>query len=796
MEVVYSIQKSKQIMNILDINTWYKQYGLLPVHLTNQDINDKYLMLDGGIGDFCLDVSTYDSPIDPNLYNSDSWSANTKNFVVVDNNNVTIHNWLKSSPEVIAINNVVSNIDKFYSYLLTKSYRTENDIVPFIIEIFRQLRNVTQESKSPSIALNLLYRLLISLQEDHSTIDNNQWGIDNVVIPSQFDFFVDKIRSGVNSKTPNMDIILRHTAGVLFQEAHRDALYFNPQRDLFGGVYSSLITKNELYTSAHYTPQYIARTIVEQSIKKIDLTSPSLKILDPACGSSEFLMEALKQLKNKDYRGQVTIHGWDISDIAISTSRFLLQYEKNTIWKDKLNFDIRMVDDSLKMPWDSDYDLILMNPPFVSWELLDKNSKESVTETLREMNLPRNKPNQASAFFHKAAKSLNENGILGCVLPTSLFVDDNYSSLRTNIYENLTLSLIAKLGNFVFDGALTDVGLFIGHRPKDILITPQLVWCNNEKGVVNFALRDLRKMTANNSETSTINEKKYSIYTPSQFPILQNNWKVISYDESKLVIDLEILLKEQRLVELKNIFTVKQGIRSGGNSIFEISTSDYQDIPDKEKYLYRRSVNNDTIKNGKLHLINYIWYPYGSNGLIFENEEVLQQKAPVSFEKLNKHIDILASRKSINADKWWTLSRHRRWLETTEPRLYSTEHGNSNSFAYDKEGGFVVERGYAWIPKKKFDTDDYYFYLAFFSSNLFDKLISIYNKQLSGGNSYALSAKYSNKIPIPDVQKCRSSVVYFELSNLGRLIMEDGSNFYKSKIDNILTSCFYIGLND
>ncbi len=782
-------------MDISDINTWYKEFGLLPVHLTHKGINNKYLMLNGGIGDFCLHLSMQGDLANAISYNSDSWSANTKNFVVIDNDKVTIHNWLKQDPEEIKINAVLGNLDKFYSYLLSKSYRTENDIIPFVIETFRQLRNITQESKSPAIALNLLYRLLISLNEDYSTIDSDKWGIDNVPIPNQFDFFVDKIKSGINSKVPNMDIILRHTAGALFQEAHRDALYFNPQRDLFGGVSSDLITKRDLYTSAHYTPQYVARTIVEQSLEKVDLTSLTLKILDPACGSSEFLMEALKQLKNKNYIGIITIHGWDISDIAINTSRFLLQYEKETIWKEKLNFQIEIVTDSLRKDWDNDYDVILMNPPFISWELLGKESKESVIETLQDVNLSLKKPNLASAFFHKAAKSINAKGVLGCVLPTSLFIFDSYSNLRTSISDSLTLSLIAKLGDFVFEGALTDVSLFIGHRPQNSLVMPKLIWCNNEKGVVGAALRDLRKMSANNNESFIVSEKKYSIYTPAQFPILKDNWKVVSHNENKFVIDLDIALNQQRLTELNNIFTVKQGIRSGSNTAFVISISDYDNLPNEEKYLYRKSINNDSIKGGKLNLTNYIWYPYNTDGLIFNNEKKLQQSAPKSYDRLKPYIDSLSSRKSISPGSWWSLSRHRVWVTKAEPRLFSNEFGNSNSFAFDKKGDYVVERGNAWIPKKKFKNEDYYFYLAFFASDIFDKLLSIYNKQLSGGNSYDLSAKYSKKIPIPDVHKCRDSAAYNDLSQLGQLIIEDGNKFYKNKIDYILTQYFYMEYN-
>ena len=170
--------------------------------------------------------------------------------------------------------------------------------------------------------------MLISLEEDYNQIDTNKWNIDNCTTPYQFDYFVDLLKQGVNSIIPQLDLILRHTAGALFQEAHKEALYFNPQRDLFGNVSSNLITKKEIYTSIHYTPQYLARSIVENSIKLLDLNKEIIKIFDPACGSSEFLIEALKQIKNKGYNGKVIIIGWDSSESAISTSKFLLNYEK------------------------------------------------------------------------------------------------------------------------------------------------------------------------------------------------------------------------------------------------------------------------------------------------------------------------------------------------------------------------------------------------------------------------------------------------------------------------------------
>ncbi|KAA6312789.1 hypothetical protein EZS27_036336, partial [termite gut metagenome] len=77
--------------------------------------------------------------------------------------------------------------------------------------------------------------------------------------------------------------------------------------------------------------------------------------------------------------GSVQVIGWDSSESAVSTSKFLLQYEKRTQWdNEKLDFNIKLVEDSLTEKWDNDYDLIVMNPPFVSWELLkNKESRDA-----------------------------------------------------------------------------------------------------------------------------------------------------------------------------------------------------------------------------------------------------------------------------------------------------------------------------------------------------------------------------------------------------------------------------------
>ena len=774
--------------DISDILVWKQNFGLLPIHLKPANNDSGFVMLNGGYGDFCLQTKKDQSDI--NDYYSKSWSSNTKNFVVLDDEKIKIFNWSKNKPEEVSKDEVAANFDKFYNYLLSKSYKSERDVIPFIIDIFRQFRNITLEKTNPVDALNLLFVLLTSLEDDYHAFDKNKWNVNEINIPNGFDYFTEKIQTGINNIKPELELIIRHSAGVLFQEAQKEVLFFNPQRDLFGGISSKIETTNKLYSSIHYTPPYLARTIVENAIRQLDLkTKKKLKIFDPACGSSEFLIEALKQLKELNYNGNIEVKGWDSSETAVNTSNFLLKYEQRTVWNKKLDFEINVVADSLTENWDNDYDLILMNPPFVSWELLnDKNSRDAVKGTLGSTFS--GKPNQASAFFYKSIQHLNKDGIIGCVIPSSLLTLDAYKKLRNDVYDLITINLIGKLGNFVFEDALTDVSLIIGHKPKTNHI-PIILWTNNEKGVAQNALRDLRKM--NYSNKFTVDEKDYSIFQPITFPLIQENWKPISLNENELLKTISRFVIEKKLVKVKDVFNVQQGINSGNNNLFKIQKSEFLELPVNEQKFFRPVIDNKAIKNGQLFIVNYVWYPYDHNGILIKTEKEFKQKAPSFFSKLKPFKDQLSTRGRKDDSNWWYLSEHRTWLLRNESRLVSTRFGNSDSFAFDNTGQFIVENGNAWLPKKEFeDLNYFYFYLSVFTSPFFDKLLSIYSKQLSGGNWYDLGRKYSQEIPIPNVHsvEVRSSNGYNKLVEMGKELSL-GNSYIKTVSDEILTKYFY-----
>ena len=671
------------------------------------------------------------------------------------------------------------------------SYRSEFDITPFILDIYRRLRVETGEDQEGINAINQLLLLLIATEneDDLNNINLMDWGLQENIQPiPNLDEYIQTLKNGSksingNKLYPNADLILRHSAGQLFQEAQKEAIFFNRQLGLFGGYSSNSEFKTRLYSSLHYTPSFLARSIVEFSLSKIDLNEKeNIKILDPACGSSEFLLEVLKQLKSLGYQNNIETHGWDISETAINISNFLLNYEKRE-WGERLAVNIRKVDNSLTEDWNNDYDLILMNPPFLSWELMNKDDREIVSEILGETN--RKKPNLASAFVYKSINHLNENGVLGTVIPSSILLMDSYKKLRNNIKEQLSLLLVGKLGNYVFKEALTDVSILIGKKPKTNNL-PLILWSRNEKRVITEAFRDLRKVNYGN--ISYVKENKsYNIYVPDVYPD-KENWKIISYKEQELKKELERLIILGQLKSVKDIFTVKQGIRTGNNKVFKITKEFYEQLPENERKFFRPAIDNDSIKKGVIEIVNYVWFPYNSKGLIFNSEDDFNNNAPEFYNYLLNFKQSLENRAGIT--KWWELTRPRNWQFLKRNKLVSTEFGKSGSFAFDEKGEFVVERGNAWIPKKEFKNKDYYFfYLSIFNSHFFDKLLSIYSKELLKG--YDLGRKYTADIPIPEITKeLENSFLFEKLVQFGKQI-SSGELFYFEIIDDYLEEHIY-----
>lgn len=788
----------RSTLKISNINFWPKILGLLPIPLFHKSKKqNQYVLLNGPKGNFCVD---FDDEIEVKTARYRAWSSNVNHYVQINKNKVCVSRWDRMQKEEYSIASVVDKVDKFYEYLLKDQSPTESSIIAFSIQIFRKLRAILQDQKG----YNTLNSFLILLachakQVDRKKIDITKWSLSEETMSSaltisegDWQALNEELRRGIPALDliPDLSLLLRHTSGTLFQEAHFETLFteqYQLRLDGFLPAPSTLINKTN-YSGVHYTPTSLVRVIVEEAILGLgDLSKLSnVRVLDPACGSGEFLKEFLRQLKETNFAGNVELFGYDISQTAVNITNFILAFEKQ-LWMSNLSYTIETKNALLEASlWPDSVDIILMNPPFISWESMNKDNRDIVNQVLG--SIFDKKPNSASAFLWKAVSRLKAGGIIGTVLPTSIFDADSYNKIRKYLNDILSVLLIGKLGSHhIFSNALVDASIFIAKKTKSTKNEIVTLWCDYKLESSSAAFRSLRKFRKTRSTIFPINENNFSLYLNSSLSV-NNNWTPISYSSWQL------LSKLNHLKKAKDLFEIKQGVRTGLNSVFLVEKKYFRSLSKKEKIYFRPAVTNDSIQDSHLSDIIYIFYPAGDNLKRMKNTADLKKYVPTYYsDYLKPNYDKLLNRARKNKDNWWQLSEHRAWQIKSQPKLISTEFGTSGSFVYDKNGDYVVERGHAWFPKYRGklhnDIEEIsYAYVAIFAMDIIDKLLNAISKQIGGGQWY-LSSKYIYNLPMPDLFSGTIDQKLFEdLKNIG-ICLSTGKNIdrpYLNSLDKYL----------
>lgn len=751
---------------------WANILGLLPkffLHGQHAGI-EKYAMMNGFSNNFCL---SFINDVDERSAKSCAWSANMSNYVSIDKDCVLLFNLNKPSPEIIAYKDVIQNLPRFYEYLGIHQMNNQDGIVPFVMRHYRMVRNALREENSEGNALKAFLYMLSVLDNE----DRNQWtlpvGTDAIVAEigdNVFEHVVLDFKEGLRGMrlVPDVKLLLRHCAGLLFQEANYIAR-FSKQLELFPSD-SIRYEMSPKLMGAYYTPNYIARSIVEESLRHLDLRNRKvLTIFDPACGSGVFLVEALHQLQSKGYLGHVVILGWDLDPIAIDMANFILQFEKSE-WGDRMTFSNTVIN-SMKVEnsWPH-ADLILMNPPYNSWSNMTAEQRELASGIVNSQY----RPNMASVFYFRASCCLNENGVMGTLMPSSFLLADSHSAIRRDSYARVRPRLVAHLGNFVFTTAMADVSIIIASN-NELNDRVQMLWTKNVDDVTPIALRYLRRVN-NNPMLTFMDGKEYSLYEDSfQHLTETDTWMPLPIQSLMQKRFIEERMKLGGLVKAEDLFDIRMGARTGVNDVFIISSEEYDLIPAKERVYFRPSIDSTALHDGVLSLSNYLFYPYPEEEKGFTDENDLKTKIPYIYNHFFKNEMEALTHREIQDGKWWLLSRPRQWQYRPVVKIVSTEFGKSGSFAFDLKGEYVVERGMAWLSKERvFSSDFYYFYIAVLNSRYFNSLLQIYARQLAGGDLYNLERKFVRNIPLPVMAAIDDQTVDL-LVSFGKRICKKGS---------------------
>jgi len=219
------------------------------------------------------------------------------------------------------------------------------------------------------------------------------------------------------------------------------------QKDILGVIYQSLLAEGEKsQKGSYYTPKEIVQNIGDEYVTE------EMKVLDPCCGTGQFLLCFAQKIQNPE-----NIFGVDIDEIAVKIARInlLLEYKDqdfnpNIFRKDSI-FDIETNTlFSLDESEFSDFDFIATNPP---WGLhFDITHKEQLKILYPELS----SFESFSYILKKSIELLNENGKISFILPESILNVGTHKDIRKYILEHTSLKKISFL-NRVFKNVFTPV---------------------------------------------------------------------------------------------------------------------------------------------------------------------------------------------------------------------------------------------------------------------------------------------------------------------------------------------------
>lgn len=402
-------------------------------------------------------------------------------------------------------------------------------------------------------------------------------------------------------------------------------------RKLDGFLELLIPKKDQKLNGAFFTPSYIVDYIISELAPE-----ETHKCLDPSCGSGAFLLGLVEYFNCKFDKSvkriiSENIFGSDILKYNIRRAKVLLSIyglEHNEIIEET-DFNI-FNQDSLKAEWQSNFDIVVGNPPYVKYQDLSDDNRSYL---VRDWKTTENGTfNLYFAFFELGYKLLSPNGRLGYITPNNYFTSLSGISLRRYFSQKKCLKRVLDFRDKkVFDAQTYTAISILNKKVNDFILFDKI---KDEQNCNEFLI------SANGSPNhlKNLNVKK---------------WRLLKSDEQENIKKIENIG-----TPIKELFNIAVGIATLKDEVFFVN-----DV-DEENGLLKKTTENGTfliekavtkpvykisqfksqrdIKNNTLRIIT----PYDTSSKtaspILEDE--FQEKYPKCYEYLLSEKQKLKSR--------------------------------------------------------------------------------------------------------------------------------------------------------
>jgi len=294
---------------------------------------------------------------------------------------------------------------------------------------------------------------------------------------------------------------------------------------------------------AFFTPNYVVDFIIKETAPK-----ETDKCLDPGCGCGAFLIGLIEYYRttyNKTIKDTIkeNVFGSDILKYNIERAKIILSIygllHNEIIEENDFNLYHQ---DSLKVGWKEEFEVIVGNPPYVKYQDLSDENRECLIRNWK--TIENGTFNLYFAFFELGYKLLTKNGRLGYITPNNYFTSLAGLSLREFF---LNTKCVKQIANFrhkkVFDAQTYTAITFIDKKENETILYDKI---KDEQKTDEFLF------SANWSPNfiSNLNVKK---------------WRLLKTDEQENIRIIETIG-----TPIKQLFNIAVGIATLKDEVFFI----------------------------------------------------------------------------------------------------------------------------------------------------------------------------------------------------------------------------------
>lgn len=244
-------------------------------------------------------------------------------------------------------------------------------------------------------------------------------------------------------------------------------------------------------TGVYYTAPEIVRRIVELTLAPLLQGSRSpLRILDPACGAGEFLVEVQQFLANANgaMANRGVLCGVDIDPAAIATSRTRLNEAGCKATAHHLLVGDALAESALQC---DSFDAILGNPPYVNIRQLAKAMSRARIDELREKyQTARGNFDLYVLFIERALALLRPGGRCGLIIPNKWATLDYARACRELLLKRATIEQVIDLSDvraFAQASVYPQILVFRKQRPAANHAVAFHIWPRSRRSVSTLA---------------------------------------------------------------------------------------------------------------------------------------------------------------------------------------------------------------------------------------------------------------------------------------------------------------------